>query len=49
VKGLSRETGIIPDFPVEPTIGDVLAGQDAVKQFAMKLCDSGQKMKLPSK
>jgi hypothetical protein len=46
VKGLSRETGIMPDYPVEPTIDDVLAGQDAVKQFAMNLCKTGQKVKL---
>jgi C-terminal processing protease CtpA/Prc len=39
VKGISRETGIMPDYPVEPTIGDVLTGRDAVKEFAMKLRD----------
>jgi len=39
VKGLSRETGIIPDYPTEPTIDDLLAGRDAVKDFAMKLID----------
>jgi hypothetical protein len=39
VKGLSRETGIMPDYPVEPTIDDLLAGRDAVKDFAMKLID----------
>lgn len=37
VKGLSRETGIMPDYPVEPTIGDVLAGRDVVKEFVGKL------------
>jgi len=42
VKGLSRETGIMPDYPVEPTMDDVLTGWDAVKQFAMKLSDKGQ-------
>jgi len=42
VKGLSRETGIMPDYPVEATISDVLAGRDAVKQFAMKLSASVQ-------
>jgi hypothetical protein len=37
LKGISRETGILPDFPVEPTIEDVLAGRDAVKEFAVRL------------
>jgi hypothetical protein len=37
VKGISRETGIMPDYPVEPTIDDVLAGSDAVKNYAIKL------------
>jgi hypothetical protein len=37
VNGLSRETGIIPDYPVDPTINDFLAGRDAVKQFAVEL------------
>jgi hypothetical protein len=41
VKGLSRETGIMPDYTVEPTIEDVIAGRDAVKKFAMKLIDRG--------
>jgi hypothetical protein len=39
VKGLSRETGIMPDYPAEPTIEDVISGRDAVKKFAMKLFD----------
>ena len=37
VKGLSRETGIMPDHPAENTIDDVITGQDAVKQIAKKL------------
>jgi len=37
VKGLPRERGIMPDYPAEPTIEDVIARQDAVKQLAMKL------------
>jgi hypothetical protein len=42
VKGLSRETGIMPDDPVEPTIEDVLAGRDVVKEFAINLRDKGR-------
>jgi hypothetical protein len=42
VKGISRETGIMPDYPVEPTISDVLAGRDAVKEFAVSISDKGQ-------
>jgi len=37
VNGLSRETGIMPDYQVDPTIHDFLSGQDAVKEFAVKL------------
>jgi hypothetical protein len=36
----------MPDYPMEPTISDVLAGKDAVKQFAMKLSVSRQNTKL---
>jgi hypothetical protein len=46
VKGISRETGIMPDYPVEPTIGDFLAGRDAVKQYTMKLVEAGSVIKL---
>ena len=40
VKGISRETGIVPDYPVDPTINDFLSGNDAVKDFAIKLSES---------
>jgi hypothetical protein len=40
VTGISRETGIMPDYSVEPTIEDVLAGHDAVIEFALKACDN---------
>jgi hypothetical protein len=43
VKGISRETGIVPDYPLEPGIDDLLTGRDAVKQFAIKLCYKSQK------
>lgn len=46
VKGISRETGIMPDYPVEPTIGDFLAGRDAVKQYAIKLIEARSVVKL---
>jgi hypothetical protein len=39
VKGISRENGIMPDYYVEPTINDVLAGKDAVKEYAIKLIE----------
>jgi C-terminal processing protease CtpA/Prc len=39
VKGISRETGIMPDYPVEPSISDFLEGRDAVKEFAVYLAD----------
>lgn len=42
VNGIPRETGIMPDYPVEPTIDDVLSGHDAVKLFAIKLIDTHQ-------
>jgi hypothetical protein len=42
VKGISGETGIMPDYPVEPTIEDLLAGRDAVKEFAMNLSNRRQ-------
>ena len=38
VKDISRETGIMPEYSVEPTISDVIAGKDAVKIYAIKLC-----------
>jgi C-terminal processing protease CtpA/Prc len=41
VKGLSRETGIMPEYPVEPTIDDLLTGRDAVKQYTLKLIKAG--------
>ena len=37
VNGISRLTGIVPDYIVEPKIEDFLAGQDVVKQFAINL------------
>jgi C-terminal processing protease CtpA/Prc len=47
VMDLSRETGIMPDYTLEPAIDDFLAGRDAVKQYTMKLIDtrSGAKLK----
>jgi hypothetical protein len=42
VKGISRETGIMPDYSVEPTIEEILSGHDAVMGFAKKLTDEGQ-------
>jgi hypothetical protein len=45
VKGISRETGIMPDYTIEPSIDDVLKGRDSVKEFAVKLIYKGQGMK----
>lgn len=43
VKDISRETGIMPDYPVNPTMDDVLAGRDAVKLYAINLSKTKQK------
>jgi hypothetical protein len=47
VKGISRDTGIEPDYPVEPSIQDVIAGKDTVKQFAIKLTAKSQRSGAP--
>ena len=35
VEGYPKDRGIVPDFPVAPTIGDVLAGRDVVMERAL--------------
>lgn len=35
VEGYPKDRGIVPDFPVAPTIGDVLAGRDVVMEKAL--------------
>ncbi len=35
VDGYPKERGIVPEFPVTPTIGDVLAGRDPVMERAL--------------
>jgi hypothetical protein len=42
VKGISRETGIMPDYPVEPSIREVTEGKDAVRQYAINLVAKNQ-------
>ena len=36
VDGYPKDRGIIPDFPVQPTIEDLLAGRDPVMERALK-------------
>ncbi|MFC2158321.1 S41 family peptidase [Acidobacteriota bacterium] len=40
VDGYPKDRGIIPEFPVEPTIEDLLNGQDTVLNYALKLIKS---------
>jgi len=35
VEGYPRDRGIVPDFPVTPTIEDLLAGRDVVMERAL--------------
>jgi hypothetical protein len=37
-----RRRGVIPDFPVQPTIQDVLNGVDTEMMFTLKLIKSGK-------
>jgi hypothetical protein len=45
VKGMSREMGILPDYYVEPNIGDLVKGKDTVKEFAVELIKKSDKGK----
>ena len=38
-EGLPRNRGIIPDYPVEPLIQDVLLGKDTVLDYTLKLVE----------
>jgi hypothetical protein len=42
-KGISREHGIKPDYPVKPKINDVINGDDTVKEFAYSLINNSDK------
>lgn len=42
VKEMSKNRGIIPHYPVEPTIEDLLKGRDTVKEFALNLIQKKQ-------
>jgi hypothetical protein len=35
VDGYPKDRGIVPDFPVSPTIEDLLAGRDVVMERAL--------------
>ena len=39
VDGYPKDRGIVPDFPVAPTIGDLLAGRDPVMERALRYLD----------
>lgn len=41
VEGFTKTRGIIPDYPFQPTIDDLIAGRDAVLEYAMKLIETG--------
>jgi C-terminal processing protease CtpA/Prc len=40
VRGLPKDKGILPDYPVEPTIEDLLNGKDTVLEFTLALLDT---------
>jgi len=37
VQGMSKTTGVEPDYPVQPRIEDVINGRDAIKEYAFAL------------
>jgi hypothetical protein len=37
VRGMPKNRGILPDYPVEPRIEDILAGRDTIKEYALEL------------
>lgn len=39
VEGMPRNRGILPDYPVEPKIADLIDGRDTVKEFALGLIE----------
>ena len=41
VDGYPKDRGIIPDFPVTPTIDDLVAGRDAVMERALLFLKKG--------
>ena len=45
VDGYPKDRGIIPEFPFEPTVEDVIANRDAVLQYAVELAKKEQRMK----
>ena len=45
VPGYPKDRGIIPEFPFEPTVEDVIANRDAVLQYAVGLAKKEQRMK----
>jgi hypothetical protein len=42
VDGYPRDRGLVPDFPVTPTIEDLLAGRDPVKERALRFLEKGE-------
>jgi C-terminal processing protease CtpA/Prc len=42
VDGYPKDRGIVPDFPVTPTIEDLLAGRDLVKERALLYLEKGK-------
>ena len=42
VDGYPKDRGLIPDFPVTPTIEDLLAGRDPVMDRALLFLEKGE-------
>ncbi len=42
VDGYPKDRGLVPDFPVTPTIEDLLAGRDPVKERALRFLEKGE-------
>jgi hypothetical protein len=42
VDGYPKDRGIVPDFPVTPTIEDLLAGRDPVMERALLFLETGK-------
>jgi len=42
VQGLSKATGVEPDYPVEPRVEDVINGRDTIKECALALFDKAK-------
>ena len=45
VDGMDKTRGIIPDYAIEPTVNDLIEGNDVVKEFTLELINANYQFK----